>query len=434
MNKFLILLILISTVSCQISEEVENNVITTDIELFWNMYDQIIQKADTLKQVELLESLYIKKGSVGLQKIIEARNYTSKEYISLINKYPEFWKSIRENTYKSKGIAKELNRGIKKLKAIYPELKPAKIYFTIGAMRTNGTTQDNLVLIGSELAMADSETNISEFEGRTKKWLETYFGTNPINGLVLLNIHEYVHTQQNTMPGNLLHQVLYEGVAEFVSVKAMGVPSKVPAIEFGKNNPDVKRKFEAEMFYEKTYEWLWSSAPNEFDVRDLGYYIGYEIAEQHYEQANDKRLAIKELIEIDYSKPKRVDTFIDKTNFFSKSISLLRTEDKNRRPKVIAIKQFKNYQQNVHPNTKQITIEFSEPLNGYNTGIDYGNTGEKGFPKIQDRQWSENSKSWTLEVELEPEKRYQILITHNFRTKDGIPLNPYLIDFKTGMN
>lgn len=98
-------------------------------------------------------------------------------------------------------------------------------------MRTNGTTRDSLVLIGSELAMADSSTDISEFEGRTKEWLETFFGTNSMEGLVLLNVHEYVHTQQNPIPDNLLHIALYEGVAEFVSVKAMGVPSNVLVTE-----------------------------------------------------------------------------------------------------------------------------------------------------------------------------------------------------------
>ncbi|MCB4235398.1 hypothetical protein LDL59_10835 [Kaistella anthropi] len=50
-----------------------------------------------------------------------------------------------------------MNLGIEKLRKIYPELKPAKIYFTIGALRTNGTYSHNLVLIGSEIAMTDKK-------------------------------------------------------------------------------------------------------------------------------------------------------------------------------------------------------------------------------------------------------------------------------------
>lgn len=431
MNRILILLLIAITFSCQTLEEKQSNVITTDIDNFWTAYDLVIQETDSLKQIELIDSLYIQKGTFGLQKIMEVRNYTVQEYVELINKYPKYWNSIRKNTYKSKSLAAELNEGIQKLKSIYPKLRPAKIYFTIGAMRTNGTTRDSSVLIGSELAMSDSNTDISEFDGETKEWLETFFGSNPIDGLVLLNVHEYVHTQQNPIPNNLLHTVLYEGIAEFVSIKALGVPSNAPAIEFGKNNHTVRDKFEKEMFYEWTFDWLWSNSPNKFGVRDLGYYIGYAIAERHYEKSSNKQKAIKELIELDYSKPEMIDTFIDQTEFFSKPIEVLRQKDREKRPKVARIKQFENGSLNVFPDTKEITFEFSEKLNGYNTSIDYAELGEDAFPEVTNRFWSKDSTSWTIQVKLEPQKRYQFWITNNFRTVDNVPIRPYLIEFQT---
>lgn len=421
------------TISCQTSREIRNSVTTTDIDLFWNAYDQIINETDTLKQVKLIDSLYIEKGSIGLQKIIDVRNYTAGEYVELINKYPKYWNSIRENTFKSKGLAKELNDGIEKLRDVYPDIKPAEIFFTVGAMRTNGTTQDSLVLIGSELAMADSSTDISEFEGRTKEWLETFFGSNPIDGLVLLNVHEYVHTQQNPIPDNLLYQVIYEGVAEFVSVKAMGVPSNTPAIEFGKRNPEVKQKFENEMFYERTYEWMWSNAPNEFDVRDLGYYIGYAIAENHYEQSGDKLPAVKDLIELDYSNSNEMDSLIDDTGFFSKPIAQLRQEFESKRPEVVGVEPFDNGKQDVSPGISQLTIQFSKPM-AYQRNFDYGPLGEDAVVRFKEEiGYSDNDTRYTFEIEdLLPDKRYQIEIGPGFQDKDGVPLKPYLIDFKTG--
>lgn len=433
LNRILTFLFIGFISSCQTQKtEMEHNlVVATDIDNFWTAYDLIIQETDSLKQIEIIDSVYIKKGSIGLQKIMDVKNYTAQDYIRLINLYPKYWNSIRENTYKSKSLADDLQEGIQKLKAIYPKLKPAKIYFTIGAMRTNGTTLDSLILIGSELALADSSVDISEFEGRTKEWLETYFGGNPIDGLVLLNVHEYVHTQQNSIPDNLLHQVAYEGIAEFVSVKAMGVPSDAPAIEFGKSHPAVKDKFEKEMFYERTFNWLWSNSPNEFETRDLGYYIGYEIAERHYESSSDKQKAIEKLIALDYDKPKEIDAFIDETGFFSKPIDDLRKVDRENRPQVLGIKQFENGKLSVDPYLKEITIEFSEKLNGYNTGLNYAELGEDAFPNITHHFWSEDSILWTMQVELEPTKRYQFWVTGNFRTKNDIPLFPYLIEFKT---
>ena len=431
MGRRLILFLLVIVAACQTIEKNQNRVITQDIDNFWSAYDLVKEQSDSLVQVHLIDSLYIQKGSVGLVKMMEARNYTASEYVYLINTYPKFLESIRTNTLKSKVLAEDLKDGIEKLEAIYPGLKPAKIYFTMGCMRTNGTTRDSLVLIGSELAMADSETDISEFTGRTKNWLETFFGSDPIDGLVLLNVHEYVHTQQHPIPGNLRHIVLYEGVAEFVSVTAMGVPSNTPAIEFGKHHPAVREKFEKEMFYERTPDWLWSNSPNEFGIRDLGYYIGYSIAENHYHKSANKQLAIKQLVELDYSNPADIDAFIDNAAYFSKSIAELRTEDQKNRPYVLRVHQFENGAKNVDPEIDRITIQFSEKLNGYNTGVDYSDLGAMAFPSILNREWAADSASWTLEVELESNKQYKFWIGSNFRTEDGVALLPYLIEFKT---
>lgn len=432
MNKLIIIILtLVSITSCKEDKPTSQNVVTSDIDLFWNAYDKIIEEKDSLKQIELFQSEYIEKGSIGLEKIIEVRNYSAEQYVQLINKYPKYWNSIKPNTLKAVNLADELNNGIAKFKNIYPKMKPAKIYFTIGAMRTNGTTMDSLVLIGSELAMADTKTDISEFEGETKEWLKTFFGANPIEGLILLNVHEYVHTQQNPIPNNLLHQVLYEGVAEFVSVKAINRPSNAPAIEFGKNNSKVKETFQREMFFERQHDWLWSNSPNNFNVRDLGYYIGYEIAEQYYEQSEDKQKAIAKLIELDYSKPNEIDKFIDQTGFFTKSIEKLRNEDVKNRPSILKIQEFRNQAKDVHPNINKITIEFSEKLNGYNTGVDYSDLGESAFPKVINREWSADSTSWTMEVDLKPSYHYKFWITSNFRTANNIPLLPLLIEFDT---
>ncbi|WP_166962227.1 hypothetical protein [Yeosuana marina] len=330
MKKKLYIAVIIILVSCKTNKPKQTNVITSDIDNFWEAYDLIIKENDSLKQISLIDSLYIKKGSIGLQKIMEVQEYTNTEYVKMINNYPKFLSSLKSNTLKSKRIANELNDGIERLRALYPELKPAKIFFTVGCLRTNGTTKENSVLIGSELAMADTQTDISEFKDRTKEWLKTFFATNPIKNIVLLNVHEYVHTQQNSIPDNLLYTVLYEGIAEFVSVRAMNIESSTEAIQFAKNNPDVKEKFEREMFYEKTYDWLWSNSPNEFGMRDLGYYIGYSIAESYYNQSSNKEKAIKELIELDYSNPKEVNILIDKSKFFSKTIEDLRKADKKK--------------------------------------------------------------------------------------------------------
>lgn len=411
-------------------------VFSTDVDNFWKAYDQITKTKDSVSQYKLLEEMFLSKGTEGLNAIRKARNYTAQDYINAINNYPKFWYSVRSNTLKSKSIAKDLDRGIEKLRKLYPELKPAKIYFTIGALRTNGTYVQNLVLIGSELAMADNNTVTDEFSENIRNARRKFFDSNPLKNLVLLNMHEYVHTQQKTYVDNLLSYVISEGVAEFVSVKAMGVPSAAPAIQYGKNHAEaVRAKFEDEMFYiSNLYRWLWSDAPNDFGVRDLGYYIGYQICENYYNQADNKKDAIKKMIALDYANEAEIDSFVKKSHFFSKSLDELREDFEKKRPTVVGIKQFKNNDTRVDPRTSEITVEFSELMNGINTGVDYGTLGETAFPKniIAKRYWAQDRQSWTMPVTLEPHKKYQLVITNNFRSSKNIPLRPYVIEFETG--
>ena len=282
--------------------------------------------------------------------------------------------------------------------------------------------------------MADNTTETSEFPENLSH-LKSHFATNPKNHLVFLNVHEYIHTQQNPRVFNILSLVIYEGVAEFVASKALEKKSPNPQIEFGKKNAKrIREVFENEVFYyNNLYKWLDGNAPNEFGMRDLGYYVGYQICENYYNQADNKENAIKTMIELDYTNESEVENFINKANYFSKSLDSLYQTFESKRPTVIRIKQFENNSQNVDPKTKEITIEFSQALNGHNTGVDFGELGQDAFPKgtLSERKWTADNKSWTIPVELEPNKVYQIFISNNFRTQESIPLKSYLIEFKT---
>lgn len=425
----------LTLIACQpIDQKSLNNVITTDINNFWEAYEAITEVKDTTQQYELLDSLYLDRGTDGLRAIIQARNYTPQEFLTGINNYPKFWASIKGNTKKADQYVSGLNNGIERLKDIYPDLRPAKIYFTIGAFRTGGTTLDSLVLIGSEISITDSTTVTEEFPDNLSH-LPPHFKTNPKKHLVFLNVHEYVHTQQKSIVHNVLSFTLYEGVAEFVASKALGIPSPNPQIEFGKKNAEpIREVFEREVFYHNNMgRWLSGNTANVFRMRDLGYYVGYQMCENYYDQAEDKQAAIKTMIELDYENEPEIEAFVAATNYFSMSLDSLYQNFENNRPTVSAIKQFENNSQNVDHNIKNITVEFSRPLNGRNTGVDFGDLGQDAFPKntIVGRQWSDDNRSWTIPVTLEPNKRYQILISNNFRTEESVPLKAYLIDFKT---
>ena len=122
---------------------------------------------------------------------------------------------------------------------------------------------------------------------------------------------------------------------------------------------------------------------------------------------------------------------IDASGFFSKSIDSLMRYDKQKRPKVATVEPFENSAKAVSPQTSEIAFVFSEPLNGYHTGVDFGPAKKALFPKILERKWSEDHQKWIVEVELLPNTHYQMLLSTNFRTEQNVPILPYLLDFKT---
>ncbi|WP_291911214.1 hypothetical protein [Chitinophaga sp. CB10] len=295
---------------------------TTDIPLFWKAYDAVTATADSARKVELIQSMYFDKAGEGFKALRQVRNYTAADYIRAIDNYPRFWAAIRPNMQRVNTYAADINTGIAALRKLYPAMKPAHIYFTVGAMRSNGTTLEQKVLIGSELSLADDKTPTDEFPAMFRH-LKAYFSQNPVQQLVFLNVHEYVHTQQKTTIGdNLLAQCVLEGVAEFVAEKALRTASPNPPIAYGKaNDSALKAAFVKQMFSPNTGYWLYSNSANPFGMRDLGYYMGYAICESYYNRAADKKAAIRDLIRLDYNNEQALFHLVDNARYFDEPVA-----------------------------------------------------------------------------------------------------------------
>ena len=408
-------------------------VITSDIDRFWLAFDQIKATPDTSKHRGLITALFIDKGTPGLRAMMTARRYTAQGYLDAIRLYPRFWNSIRANTLRAPSLAAAIDTGIRQLRFIYPELRPAPVYFTIGALRSNGTTLDGQVLIGSEIALGDSATDTSELAPRFAN-IVTYMTTNPIRNVVQLNVHEYVHTQQRSYPYRLLHVSLSEGIAEFISVQATGKASTSPAIRYGREHTArVRDRFASILLSPSAIDWwLYNDTDNEFGIRDLGYYVGYAIAEGVYTQASSKRRAIKSLIELDYSSDESVAQIVDSSGFFTRPLTELIAAYEASRPTVTGVREFRNGATDVSPGLTRLTIDFSAPMDSAGRGFDFGPLGEAHVLSVRNViGLGADRRSLVVEVALKPGSRHQVLLTDRFRTADGLPLQPYLIDVTT---
>ncbi len=435
MNRYFIL-IAFAFLFCSCDEKSNHsnpNIVTSDIYNFWEAYGKIQTTEDSALQMKYLKELFLDKGTVGLSGIMRARNYQPKEYLNAIRNYPNYWESIRENTLSANSYANEIQASIDKFKELYPLRKPAKVYFEMGVFRTGGTSIDSLVIIGAEMAMADSSANVSELP-ESLDYVKNYLKTKSGFDLAFTNVHEFVHSQQSVIGGyDLLSQSVFEGLAEFIAEIAMQRPSEQTALKYGKANEEkVKARFAEEMFSPSFHNWIWNNTENVFGTRDLGYFMGYAIVSKYYEEAKDKKRAIKEMIELDYSNQEAVESFVEKTGYFSKSLSVYKEDFEQKKPTVIGLEGIENGGNSVNPNLKQFTVRFSESMDVRFRSTGFGEKGEDYFPKLTKISFSEDGTEAIYEVELEPNKEYQFIINSGYLTPRGFPLVPYEVNFRTG--
>jgi len=309
---FLMFMMLVPVEESAAQAKKVNVVYTSDIDNFWIAYDSILKTPDREKRLALIQTMYIDNGTEGLKAFVSARNYSAETYIRLINDYPAFWNSVRKNTLAIKSQVSQIEKSIDRLKTLYPSAKPAGIYFTIGGLKSGGTTTENMVLIGAEIAAADTGTDASELSN----WLRSVFSSQVSGNIVGLNIHEYIHTQQKGKGTSLLAQCLQEGSADFIAELVTRQKNLNDYMIYGKNHEStLKLRFRNEMWRRSVTSWLYNGEKSEHP--DLGYFMGYTICRAYYNAANDKAQAIKEIIELDYSSKDSVNAFLTKSAYYS---------------------------------------------------------------------------------------------------------------------
>lgn len=403
-------------------------VYTDDIDRYWQAYDSIATTIDTAKQIDFMQRLYVDKGTPGLKAFMKARDYNAKLWVTLIHKYPKFWRSIRGNTLTIKNQVPAITRSINNFKKLYPEMRPAKMYFTVGGLRSGGTTTNDMVLVGAEIATAGKNTDASELND----WLKDVFKNQQTSNLVALNIHEYVHTQQKAGDEQLLlGQTITEGAADFIAELVTHQKNNNAYMIYGRaHEQELKGKFLVEMFSKATGNWLYNGSTSAH--ADLGYFMGYVICEAYYRRHPDKKEAIKKIIELDYTNEQQVTDFLRESGYYTEPIdkeALLKKFEKLQ-PQVVSLTPDLNGKEDVSPALTELSINFSEPMDeGYS--FNYGEGGKEHFPLSGVAGFTEDRKSFKLKLSLKPGQTYDFVITdRSFQSKAGYPLQRYTVHFK----
>ncbi len=267
---------------------------TNDIDLFWSAYDNLKNIHTTNDSINVIQQLYLDKMSKMGKDFIKIRKYTAEEYIRTVRKYPKYFLALRSKTKKIDAYKLLITSTLKKLQAAIPEYKIPDICFAIGCFRGGGTTKKNLIFIGSEIALADSTMDCSEFKG----WLHTLLSKSDGNISTLI-AHESIHCQQHYGQNRtLLSLALQEGTADFLTELILQTNinqiTKTYGLEY---ECELWKEFKPHIHDNDISKWLFNSGNTNERPADLGYFVGMRICEAYYKKQTDKKKAITDLLD-----------------------------------------------------------------------------------------------------------------------------------------
>lgn len=305
-NALIILALLI--IKCSFGQTLKSlqNVQTTDIDNFWEAYDNLKNCINRKDSISSFQFVYLDRATDGFKEFIEVRELTAEKFVNAVSKYPKFYNSVRKNTLEVKNIAFVIECVVQKFEQIYLNFKPFKVCFAVGIANTGGTVSDNYLLIGTEVSAATKNTDLSEFSNVAySKQLAN--GSSVVQKIKEIVAHEYVHTQQPLIKHSvhsincpLLYNCLREGAADFIGELVSGGQINTEVHVFGNRNENkLWREFKNELCNSSSENWMYNYSTVKEKPADLGYFIGYKIVEAYYLAASNKQQALIEIIEMD---------------------------------------------------------------------------------------------------------------------------------------
>lgn len=256
---------------------------TSDVERFYKLYDATNGKPSAAQLQE-----YIDGGTDGFLAFAKMRAISGERIAQAIEKRPEIYIGAKSCASVLPSVKRRLGTALDRLKQLYPEASLPPVTLAVGRGKPVGTADKNGVMIGLEALCAVDFMN-PDAEDR----------------FVSVIAHEFVHVQQAHFFGEddgdtVLKASLLEGGAEFIGELTSGSVSykHLPAVMAGREK-DVDAAFIADKDKPAMGSaWLYNHPGTAEHPADLGYWIGYRIAKSYYRKAADKRVALRDIIEL----------------------------------------------------------------------------------------------------------------------------------------
>lgn len=280
-----------------LSDPDQAGVITSDITLFWKVYDQF--QKDTSNAHRLFLTEYFEKGTADLQEYYRVKTPNIggfSGFVRNLKKMPEYYASIRLNTERVGQLEDTIRVIFRNLKNWYEPATFPNVAFVIGGWSSGGTVTDYGSIMGVDMQAAHELTPTHELNLWQQRNMLSF------DNLKHVVAHELIHLQQNNMADDttLLSHAIKEGMADFIGELISGKTAnqRLHVWAMGKEQ-QVWEEFKKEMFLDRYYNWIANSNQETVDrPSDLGYWVGYQICKAFFDQATDKKKAVYDMLNI----------------------------------------------------------------------------------------------------------------------------------------
>lgn len=270
--------------------------IADDVQKFWVAFDKA-GEAETMEEKYLIyRDEYFETGSRALKDFLFMKMRQEGGIVGFtrfVEEHRDYYEGIREAVSFVVANLSIYKDGLTIIKEFIPEASFSDTYFVIGMHTSFGTVSGQGAIIGLENVI-DNSTPVHLLPESRRAVVK------PASFLHWVIVHETIHNFQHLPDQTLLAKTIMEGTAELVTQLVLGEPVPTPAYRsFGRAHESmIWEKFNAQMLGSDKSGWVGSIGDTPNWERDLSYFIGYKIASRYYDLQEDKKDAIRELLDL----------------------------------------------------------------------------------------------------------------------------------------
>lgn len=254
-----------------------------DVTRFFEVFDA----SGGRPRAETLQRDYLVAGSDALGEFTGIRIGSMERLAQDIVKRPELYERARSCAAAMPEIRSRVVDALGKLGAVVPTARFPPVTILVGRGNTGGVTTPAGVVIGLE-ALCNAD------------WMQA----DVADRFVHLIAHEFVHVQQHgaaveVAAPTLLYQTLLEGGAEYVGELISGQVANIHLHAWARGREcALEREFLVESEGTDLSRWLYNGPGNDDRRGDLGYWVGYRIAQAYVARSADRERAIGQLLDV----------------------------------------------------------------------------------------------------------------------------------------